>query len=106
MSIPSTEKKEKKAAANGLSSLVRGFASVKLAVLLIVVLAVVLAAATFLESWKGREYSQWYVYGSVWFAAILGLLGISVMAAILIRFPWKPRHIGFLVTHVGILVFR
>ena len=50
------------------------FASTKLAVLLLVSLAAVLAAATVLEAAKGREWAQWYVYKSPWFMALVGLL--------------------------------
>ncbi len=79
-------------------------ASLKLAVVMIVVLAIVLTAATFLEAAKGREYAQWYVYGSAWFIALLALLAANILAASLVRFPWKTRHLGFLVTHAGLLL--
>jgi len=79
-------------------------ASLKLAVVLIVVLAGVLAWATFLEAAKGREFAQWYVYGGQWFIALLALLGINILAATLIRFPWRSSQVGFVTTHAGLLV--
>ena len=79
-------------------------ASLKLAVVLLVGLAVVLACTTVVEKQKGTEYVHWYVYQSRWFIALLGLLAANVLAAALIRFPWKRRHIGFLTTHGGVLV--
>lgn len=84
--------------------LFRAAASLRLAVILIVVLAAVLAAATFLESTRGREYAQWYVYRSHWFIGLLGLLGLNILAATLIRFPWGLGRIGFVMTHAGLLV--
>ena len=57
-----------------------------------VVMAVVLAAATFLESAKGREYVQWHVYKSPWFMALLGLLALNILAATIVRFPWRRGH--------------
>lgn len=78
--------------------------SLRLAVLLIVVLAVVLAWATIVESTKGREYAQWYVYHSRWFSALLGILALNIFAATVNRFPWGRRRIGFLITHAGLLV--
>ena len=36
--------------------------SLKLAVVLLLLFAAVLAAATFLEAAKGRDYAGWYVY--------------------------------------------
>ncbi len=85
-------------------ALFQRLASVQLAVLLLVILAAVLALATVLDAAKGADYAQWYVYHSAWFIAILGLLGANILAAALIRFPWGKRHIGFLITHGGLLV--
>ncbi len=71
---------------------------------LLVVLAVALAVATFLESNHGSEYTQWYVYHSRWFIGLLTLLGVNVLVATIIRFPWTRRRAGFFVAHVGVLV--
>jgi hypothetical protein len=81
----------------------RWFASLKLAVLLITILAAVLAVATLVETSRGREYAQWYVYHSPWFAALLGLLSANILAAAVIRYPWGLKRLGFLVTHAGLL---
>lgn len=81
----------------------KALGSVRLAVVLIVFLAVVLAWATILESIYEREYTQWFVYGSHWFVVLLGLLGLNIFAATILRFPWKNR-LPFLVTHAGLLV--
>jgi cytochrome c-type biogenesis protein CcsB len=82
----------------------RLLASVQLAVALLVVLAAVLAWATILEAQRGREVAQWFVYTSPWFVALLGLLGLNLLAATLARWPWRKRRIGFVVTHAGLLV--
>ncbi len=87
-----------------LKSILRAMASLKLAVVLLVFLAAVLAWATFLEADQGREVAQWYVYGSRWFVGLLAVLGLNILAAALIRFPWTKRQIGFAVTHAGLLV--
>jgi hypothetical protein len=76
----------------------------KLAVVLLVCLSGVLAWATVVEADKGREYAQWYVYDSPWFLALLGILGVNILAATLIRFPWRKRQAGFVVTHAGLLL--
>lgn len=78
--------------------------SLKLAVVLIAVLAGVLAWATFVEASRGREYTQWYVYHSRWFSALLGLLALNIFASAASRFPWGRKRIGFLITHIGLLV--
>lgn len=82
----------------------RWLASLQLGVILIVLLAAVLAGATFLEAAKGREFVQWHIYKSQWFIGLLAIIAANVFAAAAIRFPWKKRQIGFLVTHAGILV--
>ena len=83
--------------------MLRFFASLKLAITLIVTLGVVLATATVLETTSGREYVQWYIYHARWFATLLALLGVNILSATLIRWPWK-RKLGFLTTHIGLLV--
>jgi hypothetical protein len=79
-------------------------ASLRLAVFVIFATAAVLACATFIESGYGTEAVRFAVYGSWWFAALLGLLGVNVLAAALIRLPWKRHQTGFVITHAGILV--
>jgi hypothetical protein len=82
----------------------RWLASLQVAVVLIVVLAAVLAVATVLEVSQGSQYVRWFVYNSRWFCVLLALLGANVLAATLIRFPWRKSQIGFVVTHAGLLV--
>lgn len=79
-------------------------ASLKLAVAVISASAVVLAWATFVEKWYGTEAVSFGIYQSWWFALLLALLGLNVLSAALIRFPWKKYQTGFVITHAGILV--
>lgn len=85
-------------------SLIGGLASLRLAVTLLVVLAAVLAWATIIESAHDREYAQWYVYRSSWFVGLLAVLAANILAATLIRFPWKWSQAGFVIAHAGLLV--
>lgn len=82
----------------------RFLASLKLAVILLVMLMVILAAATYYESVYDARTAQHLVYSSVWFAFFLLLLGVNVFCAAAVRYPWRPHQVGFLVTHAGILV--
>ena len=82
----------------------RVLASLRLAIGLLVLLAIVLAVATFVERNEGAGYAQWHIYHSPWFAGLLGLLAANIVAAAVVRYPWKGRHVGFLITHAGILV--
>ncbi len=79
-------------------------ASLKLAVLTIVGLAAALATATILESQYDTATAQYHVYRSFWFFALLALLGINIIFVALSRWPWKRRHIPFLLAHLGITI--
>lgn len=79
-------------------------ASIKLAVIVILGLAVILAIATFIEAQYDSKTARYLVYGSPFFIAILGLLGVNVTFSALKRFPWKKDQLGFLMTHAGIVV--
>src|SRR3984885_11066596 len=81
----------------------RFLASLKLAVISLSTLAGTLAYATFFESWYGAGASQQYIYRSPGFAILLAFLGMNILCAALIRYPWKKRQTGFVVTHVGLL---
>lgn len=83
---------------------VQRLGSLKLAVVLLMTLAVVIAIATVLEADHGRAFAQWHVYHSRWFVVLLMLLGVNIFAAAASRWPWKRHQTGFVVTHVGLLV--
>ena len=36
-----------------------------------------------------------------WFLALLGLSGLNILAAAVVRFPWKKSQIPFVITHAG-----
>lgn len=80
------------------------FSSLKLAVISILLLAVVLTVATVLESLYGTRAVHVLVYGTPWFAGVLFLLGLNVLCAALVRFPWKKSQTGFVLTHLGIII--
>lgn len=80
------------------------FSSLKLAVIVLLSLAAVLAAGTILESLHGMRAAHLLVYGTPWFAGLLFLLGVNVTCAVLTRWPLKPHQTGFALTHLGIIV--
>ncbi|MBI3312788.1 MAG: cytochrome c biogenesis protein ResB [Candidatus Omnitrophica bacterium] len=79
-------------------------ASLKLALFVLFSLMICLAAGTFVESAHGATASRLMVYDSIWFRALLFLLGLNVAAAALDRLPWKTKHVGFVITHLGIII--
>lgn len=78
-------------------------ASLGLAVVLIVSLAVTLAIGTFVEAAYGTPAAQFFVYQTWWFNAIMALLAVNIFCAAAIRFPWKKHQTGFVITHIGLL---
>ncbi len=82
----------------------RFLASLKLAVICLAGLSAVLAYATFFESWYGASAVQEWIYQTRGFALLLAFLGINILCAALIRYPWKRRQTGFLITHAGLLI--
>jgi len=84
-------------------ALLRAGGSLRLAVVVMGVLAGVCAWATLIESRYGTPAAQFGIYQSWWFAGLGWLLGVNILCAILLRFPWRRRHIGFLLAHLGIL---
>jgi len=82
----------------------RFLASLKLAVFSLSALAASLAFATWFESGHGTTAAQDYVYKSTAFAVLLAFLAINILCAALIRYPWKKRQTGFVITHAGLLI--
>jgi cytochrome c-type biogenesis protein CcsB len=79
-------------------------ASLKLAVILLVLLLVGLAAGTIIESRMGVETAGRLVYYAWWFLALQGLFAINVGMSIADHFPWGKKRIGFVVLHASLLL--
>lgn len=82
----------------------RLFGSLRLAVFVLNGLGVSLAIATLIESSYDTATAQYWVYQTTWFSALLALFGLNIAAAALVRWPWKRRHLPFLLAHSGILL--
>ena len=90
--------------AQGVDAVYRFLASLKLAVITLGTLAGTLAYATFFDSWYGTAAVREYIYRAPGFAILLAFLGMNILCAALIRYPWKKRQTGFVVTHAGLLI--
>lgn len=82
----------------------RFLASLNLAVISLSTLVVYLTAGMVFERSYGNQALQDYFYRTWYFALLLGVLGMNILCAALIRYPWKKRQTGFVVTHAGLLV--
>ena len=78
--------------------------SIKLAVILFVFFAVILATATFYESTYDTPTAQHLVYKSPLFAVFLAVFFVNIFCSTAIRYPWSKKQVGFVFTHLGILI--
>jgi cytochrome c-type biogenesis protein CcsB len=79
-------------------------ASLKLAVILLVLLLLGLSVGTIIESKAGVEAAGRLVYYSPWFLGLQGLFAINVAMSIADLFPWGKKRIGYLVLHASLLL--
>ena len=77
--------------------------SVKMAVILILVLAVVIGTGTIYESNYNAQVAGLIVYHTYWFLGLLGLLWLNIFSAAVSRVPFRKHHTGFVITHIGLL---
>jgi hypothetical protein len=85
-------------------SIIKFLASLKLAVFVILSLAIVSAVGTIYEARYDAEAASVIVYRSIWMYFVLGLLAIILTAVMIDRWPWKARHAGFVFAHIGIII--
>lgn len=77
--------------------------SIRLAVPLMLVLGACVAYGTIIESNYNSEYAAMVIYKSSWFGALIILLWINIFCATISRIPFKIHHLGFVITHIGLL---
>ena len=87
-----------------MNKLIKTLASLKLAVILLIVTVVALAAGTIVESARGTDAAGQLVYHALWFRILLAALGLNTFFAIAERWPINNYRIGFLVTHLAMVV--
>ena len=83
---------------------IKATASLKLAVVVILSLGMVAAIGTIVESKYDAVTAQKWVYNSPYMYVIVCLLCVNLIGVMVDRWPWKRRHTGFLMAHVGILI--
>ena len=78
--------------------------SLQLAMVLLLTIPLACAVATVCESKFNTQVAQAYIYKAPWFLFWLGVLCINLFAVTLTRWPWRRKHIGFVLTHYGIII--
>jgi len=61
------------------------------------------AAGTIFESRYNTDFARLVVYHTWWFRFLLVLLFTNIFCATISRYPFKKHHIGFIITHIGLL---
>ena len=84
--------------------LIHMLGSLQLALILLATIAIACAIATFTESNFNTKIAQTYIYKAPWFTLWLALLCLNLFAVTLTRWPWQKSHIGFVITHYGIIM--
>ncbi len=87
-----------------MKTIIKFLGSLYFAIFLIASLVIVLIASTSLESKYGTPFAQKIFYQAGWFDVFLGFLAANIFCSALTRFPYKKKHTGFIVTHMGILI--
>ena len=77
--------------------------SLRIAVFLMVVLALVCAWGTFIELDFGTPAVSLLIYRHPAFHFLIFLLGVNILSAALNRLPWRKSHFPFLLAHLGVL---
>lgn len=65
---------------------------------------ILVATGTIVESKLDAAAAQKLVYHTPWMFGVLGLLAINLIMVMVDRWPWKWRHLPFLLAHVGIIL--
>ncbi len=78
--------------------------SLNLAVILLITIAGAIAFATVMESKFDSAVARYYIYNAAWFNVWLMALALNLLCAAFTRWPWQRKHLGFVVTHAGIIL--
>ncbi len=87
-----------------MRKIIRFLSSVKLAVFVFLFLSLLISIGTIIESKYDGRAARLVVYDSWWMYAGLILLSINLLAVILDRYPWKYKHLSFILAHLGVIV--
>jgi hypothetical protein len=78
--------------------------SLFLTVAILAILIVILLWGMSVESNFGATAAKFGIYGSWWFNALGCLLGLNSAVALILRWPWRLRQMGFIIPHIGLIV--
>ncbi|HEY3296956.1 MAG TPA: cytochrome c biogenesis protein ResB [bacterium] len=80
------------------------FASVKVTIVLLVLLAIVMSVGTYVETAYSNGAARVLVYRTWWFDGLVALLALNLIGCTLRRAPYKPHQAGWITTHIALLL--
>ncbi len=86
-----------------LTRLWRFLTSIQFGIVLIVILMLVMMYATKFEASTSTRAMKHYIYEAFWFDAAVALFVLNIVVNTWRRRPYRFRHTGFLVVHIGVL---
>ncbi len=89
---------------NLLMTLLRALGSLRLAAALLILVLVAMGFATIAEKNQSTEYALANYYLSSWFIALLTIMCVNILAAVIVRYPFPKHKMGFIITHLGIIL--
>lgn len=90
--------------ARALESIFNFFASIKLAIIILLSFAVICAIGTIYEARYDASYAQKMIYQSPAMFFVMGLLCVNLINVMISRWPWQRHHTGFIFAHIGIIL--
>lgn len=85
--------------------ILKALASIKLAVVVILALGTMTAWGTFVEAkYNDAEAAAKIVYNSPLMYIIMGIFAVNLISVMVDRLPWRERHTGFILAHIGLLL--
>lgn len=82
----------------------RFFASVRLTIVLLVLMAGAMAYGTYVETNLSNGAARILVYRTWWFDTLIGVLALNLIGCTLRRAPYKPHQAGWITTHIALLI--
>jgi len=82
----------------------RYFGSSKFSVPILIIAFESMMFGTVVEYAFGAQSARDFVYNSWWFMALIVCIGLSLLASVCIRFPWKLHQAGFIAVHLSIVL--
>lgn len=89
---------------SNIKSTLRVVGSLWFATALLLILMLAMGSATIFETTHGLDQTRAFFYHSPWFKGLLALFALNILAAMLLRLPFKRRQLPFVSAHIGLLI--